>query len=91
MTLPKEKMKFELLREGDWFGIFAMALGLGTMEVVLEEGNRKDWFGSELITELAIVSATSLVLFLWRELTAKKPLINLKLLARRNFGLGERG
>ena len=88
MTLPKEKMKFELLREGDWFGIFAMALGLGTMEVVLEEGNRKDWFGSELITQLAIVSATSLVLFLWRELTAQKPLINLKLLARRNFGLG---
>lgn len=88
LTLPKEPMQFELLKEGDWLGIFTMALGLGCLEVVLEEGNRKDWFGSSLILNLAIVSTISLMIFFWRELTAKKPLIELRLLARRNFGLG---
>lgn len=87
MTLPKEPMNLKLLGDGDWLGIITMASGLGCLEVVLEEGNRKDWFGSNMIVTLAIVSAVSLVVFFWRELTAKKPLINLKLLARRNFSL----
>ncbi len=87
MTLPKEPMNLKLLKDGDWLGIITMATGLGCLEVVLEEGNRKDWFGSNLIVTLAIISVISLVVFFWRELTAKKPLINLKLLARRNFSL----
>lgn len=88
MALPKEPMNLKLLKDGDWFGIFSMALGMGCLEVVLEEGNRKDWFGSQMILTLAIVAAISLTAFLWRELTAKKPLINLKLLKNRNFGFG---
>jgi DHA2 family multidrug resistance protein len=88
LTLPKEPMKLELLREGDWFGILTMATGLGCLEVVLEEGNRKDWFGSEFITTLFVIAVVSLSLFIWRQLTAKKPLINIRLFGRRNFGLG---
>jgi DHA2 family multidrug resistance protein len=87
LTLPKEPLQLNLLKDGDWLGIFSMATGLGCLEVVLEEGNRKDWFGSNLIVTLAIISAVSLVTFFWRELTAKKPLINLKLLGERNFSL----
>src|SRR5207302_10981210 len=88
MTLPKEPVNLKLLKEGDWIGVLTMALGLGTLEVVLEEGNRKDWFGSSFILQLAVVSAISLSTFLCRQLTAHKPLINLRLLTRRNFGLG---
>ncbi len=87
-ALPKEKMQLGELIKGDWLGIISMALGLGCLEVVLEEGNRKDWFGSELIVKLALVAAVSLIVFVWRQLTAKKPLLNLRLLKRRNFGLG---
>src|SRR5262249_7679489 len=42
-TLPKEPMNLKLLKQGDWLGIISMAVGLGSLEVVLEEGNRKDW------------------------------------------------
>jgi MFS transporter, DHA2 family, multidrug resistance protein len=77
----------ELLRHGDWWGIGSMAIGLGAIQVVLEEGSRKDWFSSVLITRLAIVGAIFFSLFLWIELTSRHPFINLKLLRRRNFGL----
>lgn len=88
LTLPREKMNLSLIKEGDWFGIIAMAIGLGSLEVVLEEGNRKDWFGSQLIIQLAIAATVFLIAFIWRQLTAKKPLIDLRLLTNRNFGLG---
>jgi MFS transporter, DHA2 family, multidrug resistance protein len=55
---------------------------------VLEEGNKDDWFGSPFIVRLSVIAAVSLTLFLWIELTARKPLLNLRLLARRNFGFG---
>lgn len=87
LTLPKEPLNLRLLSEGDWLGIISMASGLGCLEVVLEEGNRKDWFGNNMIVTLAIISSISLIIFFARELTAKKPLIDLKLLTERNFSL----
>jgi len=58
------------------------------LQTVLEEGNKDDWFGSPFITRLSIVATVSLALFVWIELTAKHPLLNLKLFLRRNFGFG---
>jgi MFS transporter, DHA2 family, multidrug resistance protein len=87
-SLPKARMQLGLLRQGDWAGIAAMAIGLGTLQTVLEEGNREDWFGSDFIVRLSVIAAIALPAFLWIELTAKNPVINLRLLARRNFGLG---
>jgi len=81
-------MRLGLLKDGDWAGIATMALGLGALQTVLEEGNKDDWFGSPFITQLAIIAAASLSLFLWIEFTVRKPLLNLRLLFRRNFGLG---
>lgn len=65
-----------------------MAIGLGSLEVFLEEGNRKDWFGSELIVRCAIFAVIFIAIFLWIELTRRQPFINLRLLLRRNFGIG---
>jgi DHA2 family multidrug resistance protein len=87
-SLPRVPMRLSLLREGDWAGIATMAIGLGALETVLEEGNKKDWFGSPFILELSILAVLSLVAFLAIELVASKPLLNLRLLLRRNFGLG---
>jgi DHA2 family multidrug resistance protein len=87
-SLPKEKMNLSLLKQGDWLGMFTMALGLGCLEVVLEEGNRKDWFGSPMIVNLAIVAVVSLTILIWHELRTKYPLLHLRLLSNRNFGLG---
>jgi DHA2 family multidrug resistance protein len=87
-SLEAKPMKLSLLREGDWPGIITMAIGLSALQTVLEEGNKDDWFGSPFIVRLSVIAAISLTLFLWIELTAKKPLLNLRLLARRNFGFG---
>lgn len=85
--LQAQPLQLKLLKKGDWGGILAMMIGLGCLEVVLEEGNRQDWFGSALITRCAVVASAALTLFLWIELTRPDPFINLRLLRRRNFCL----
>ena len=66
-----------------------MAIGLASLQTVLEEGNKDDWFGSPFIVRLSMVAAVSRWrCSSWIELTTEKPLLNLRLLLRRNFGLG---
>ncbi len=87
-TMEQEPLNLGLLKKGDWWGILSMILGLGSLQIVLEEGSRKDWFGSELIVRLAVVAVVFLTLFFWIEFTRKEPFINLRLIGMRNFGLG---
>jgi MFS transporter, DHA2 family, multidrug resistance protein len=87
-SLEAKPMKLSLLREGDWTGIVTMAIGLSALQTVLEEGNKDDWFGSPFIVRLAVIAAVALTLFVVIELTSQKPLLNLRLLFRRNFGFG---
>lgn len=86
-AIDAQPMKLEMLKQGDWFGILAMAIGLGSLQVVLEEGSRKDWFGSQLIVRLTAIAVIFLAIFFFIELTRKKPFINLRLMMQRNFGL----
>ena len=87
-TLEKQPMRLALLAEGDWAGIGTMAIGLAAFQTVLEEGNKDDWFASPFILRLAVVAAVFLTAFVWIELRVEKPLVRLRLLARRNFGIG---
>ncbi|TCL68266.1 MDR family MFS transporter [Rhizobium sp. BK251] len=87
-SLDEAPMNFGLLAKGDWPGIATLAIGLAALQTVLEEGNKEDWFGSEFIVQLSIVAAASLTLFLIIEFKTANPLLNLRLLARRNFGFG---
>ena len=87
-SLQPKPMNLSLLRQGDWPGIISMAIGLSALQTILEEGNKDDWFSSDFIVRLSVVAAVALSLFLWIELTTAKPLLNLRLLARRNFGFG---
>jgi MFS transporter, DHA2 family, multidrug resistance protein len=88
LTLERQPMRLSLLKQGDWAGIFAMAIGLSALQTVLEEGNKDDWFASPLIFRLAIVAAVFLTAFVAIELRVDKPLVNLRLLKQRNFGVG---
>jgi MFS transporter, DHA2 family, multidrug resistance protein len=87
-SLERAPMRLSLLRQGDWSGIATMAIGLAALQTVLEEGNKDDWFSSPFILRLSLIAAVSLSLFLWIEFRTQKPLLNLRLLVRRNFGLG---
>lgn len=82
--------RIDLLRRGDWAGITLMAAGLGCLTVLLEEGTRKDWFGSPMIVRLAVVAAVSLPAFVWLQLRLRRnaPIIDLRLFAERNFAIG---
>jgi MFS transporter, DHA2 family, multidrug resistance protein len=88
LTLERQPMQLKLLKEGDWAGIATMAIGLSAFQTVLEEGNKDDWFASPFILRLAVIAAVSLALFVWIELSIEKPLIRLRLLKQRNFGIG---
>jgi DHA2 family multidrug resistance protein len=85
--LDPEPMQLKRFAQGDWLGIATMAVGLGALQVVLEEGNKDDWFGSPFILRLSILSAVSMAVFLYWELRAgnRYPLVNLRLFARWNF------
>jgi MFS transporter, DHA2 family, multidrug resistance protein len=85
--LDQDPMHLERLPGMDYFGIFSMAIGLGSLEYVLEEGERKDWFGNVIIYRFAWIAGIFITLFLIRELTAKKPFLNLKLFKYRTFAL----
>jgi DHA2 family multidrug resistance protein len=87
-SLEPTPRQLQLLRHGDWLGMFTMAAGLGCLETVLEEGEKNDWFGSSFIVRLAVIAVLSLGAFICVELKRTAPLLNLRLLARRNFGLG---
>ena len=80
----------ELLKGGikvDFVGFILVALGLGCLEVVLDEGQRDDWFNSSSITAFAIVSAASLIALIPWELTRKNPIVDLRLIGQRQFGI----
>ncbi len=87
-AIEPKPMRLSALREGDWAGIVTMAIGLSALQTVLEEGNKDDWFGSPFIVKLSVIAAVALITFLIIELTVRKPLLNLRLLLRRNFGFG---
>jgi len=87
-TMEDQVLKLSLLKHGDWWGILTMAIGLAAFEIVLEDGNRKDWFGDTGIVTLALIAAIFIPAFVAIELRKRDPLIDLRLFARRNFGLG---
>jgi len=84
--LPHERARLDRLGEADWLGVAGLALGLGGLTVFLEEGQREQWFASELIWWMAAVSALGFALLFTGQLTAKRPVIKLSLLLDRQFG-----
>ncbi len=86
-SIDREPRQLGLLAKGDWFGIAAIAVGLGSLQTVLEEGNKDDWFGSPFIVRMSILAAVALTGFVVIQFVRKEPLLHLRLLGRRNFGL----
>ena len=84
--LPSRAMRLDLLAEADYFGIAGLALGLGGLTVVLEEGEREQWFSSNLILQLTGVTILGFILLFVGQAVARRPVIRLKLLLDRQFG-----
>ncbi|MHC4055566.1 DHA2 family efflux MFS transporter permease subunit [Bradyrhizobium sp. 25ACV] len=83
-----EEEREKLLSKGlrvDYVGFLLVAIGLGSLEFVLDEGQRNDWFGSNMIIVFAVLAAVSLVALIPWELTREDPIVDLRLLGRRQF------
>ena len=77
------------LRDIDWAGIGLLVLGVGSLQFVLEQGESNDWFDDKSIVLFTILAVVGLVGFIWRELTAKAPIVDLRVLAKsRNLAVG---
>jgi len=88
MLVRIDKPDLSLLRGADYPGIALMAIGLGTLQYVLEEGTRWNWFSDRTIRECAWISAIACTLFIFRSLTYSEPVVDLRALGNRNFALG---
>jgi DHA2 family multidrug resistance protein len=86
--LPVEATKPDTFRTTDYFGMFTAVLFVATLTAGLGEGQRLDWFDSEVITGLFAAALVSLAVFVWHSLVAPAPLINLRLMLRANFSCG---
>jgi len=72
----------------DFLGIILLAVAVGSLQWMLERGERYDWFESRFVTVLCLTSVTSFALLLWRELTIDEPVINFRVLKSRQLAAG---
>ncbi|SHM15995.1 DHA2 family efflux MFS transporter permease subunit [Flavobacterium saccharophilum] len=80
-----EKLK---ANQVDWWGIILLSAFIGSLQFVLEHGQQDDWFNDSTIVILSVVSVLGLILFIWRELTYKHPIVNLSVLKDGNLRIG---
>jgi DHA2 family multidrug resistance protein len=84
-----ERERAQLLSNGlrvDYVGFVLVAVGLGSLEFVLDEGQRNDWFGSSVIVTFAVTACFCLAALVIWELNHKDPIIDIRLLGQRQFG-----
>jgi DHA2 family multidrug resistance protein len=72
----------------DAWGIGMLAVGMGALQIMLDRGQEKDWFGSTLIRTLCVVALVCLAAFVLRELRARDPIVHFSLFRSRTFASG---
>lgn len=72
----------------DWVGIILLATGVSTLQIMLDKGQQYDWWHSNVIISLSVVSFISLIFLVIWEITSKNPIIDFLLFKNRNFALG---
>jgi DHA2 family multidrug resistance protein len=88
INVENVEAKLAKARSVDWWGIFLLFAGFGSLQILLQEGQRKNWFDSNFIIWLTAVALIGIVAFVWRELTAEDPVVDLKVLRHRNLAVG---
>jgi MFS transporter, DHA2 family, multidrug resistance protein len=83
-----DKPDLKLIKSFDWTGLALLAIFLGTLEYILEEGAADDWFQSSLISRMIFICAISGTIFFWRMFTKPNPLVDFAAFKNRNFAAG---
>jgi DHA2 family multidrug resistance protein len=72
----------------DWPGLVYLTVGMGCLQIMLDKGERLDWFSSRLICTLTVIGGMGLLLFVIQELRTKEPIVDLSVLNNRTFAVG---
>src|SRR4051794_1968680 len=75
-------------RSIDYWGIGMLAVGIGALQIVLDKGQEEDWFSSNFILALAIIAAVTLIAFIFYELVADDPVVDLRVFKERSYAVG---
>lgn len=78
--LPSDKPRWKDFFHTDWLGIAGLAVGLSSLTVVLEEGQRSRWFESPMIVILSVLTVVGFILIGVAQVTAEKPILRLSLM-----------
>jgi DHA2 family multidrug resistance protein len=83
--VPHQKASIHELVEADWPGIIGMSIGLSCLTIVLEEGQRDQWFDSNVIRWLSVFAVLGLTTLVITQFTSKRPVLKLRLLNNRTY------
>jgi MFS transporter, DHA2 family, multidrug resistance protein len=83
--LPKSTADWHQFVNADWLGIIGLSAGLSSLTVVLEEGQRENWFDSRMIFWLSVVAVLGIAVLIAAQFTARRPVVRLSLLANRSY------
>ncbi|MBI1911125.1 MAG: DHA2 family efflux MFS transporter permease subunit [Deltaproteobacteria bacterium] len=72
----------------DYWGLILLTSGLGSLQVVLDKGQREDWFSSSFIIAFSLIALISLIMLIYVELKHEHPIVNLRLFKDRTFATG---
>lgn len=86
-SLLKEPVIKQQAGKVDWLGIFLLAIGVGSLQTVLERGEVDDWFDANYIVFLSVAAFFGLILFIWWELKTQTPVVNLRVLRSKNLSV----
>jgi DHA2 family multidrug resistance protein len=75
-------------KDVDWIGMALLAISVGSLQYVLEKGQEEDWFSNSTIVMLLIVAVFGFFFFIWRELTFRNPIVELRVLKNGNLRIG---
>ncbi len=88
MSYVHDHVQHQRTRHVDYLGIGLLAISAGSLQYLLEHGQREDWFASSLIWTLFISGVGGMLLLVWRELTADKPAVDFRVLRYRQMWVG---
>jgi DHA2 family multidrug resistance protein len=80
--MERTKMKI------DYWGLFFLVIGIGCLQIILDKGQREDWFSSSFITWMSCISISSLIMFVLVEFFAENPIVNLRTFRNLSFSTG---
>src|SRR5215470_8736053 len=75
-------------RSIDYWGIGMLAVGIGALQILLDKGQEEDWFASNAMVALAVISVLSLTALIVHELTTENPVVDLRVFKARSYAVG---